>query len=54
MLQIGRNGRNYIQKVRYSQGIQDPVDHTVRIHMEITILIQTYYFQYLIRIIDLG
>lgn len=54
MLQIGRNGRDYIQKVKYSQEIQDQVGHTVRIRMETTILIQKYYFQYLIRMIDLS
>ena len=35
MLQTGRNGRNYIQRVKYSQEIQDPIDLMAQIHMEI-------------------
>ena len=43
MLQIGRNERNYIQIVKYSQGIQAPADPMTHLYVEITILIQRYF-----------
>ena len=43
MLQIGRDDWNYIQKVKYSQGIQAPADPMTQIRVEITILIQRYF-----------